>query len=402
MRVTEVFRFATRGLLTNKLRSVLTTLGIVIGVAAVITLTSLGNGASATIQKSISSLGTNTLTVTTARPQDRDAPPAQPLDDRDVSAISDPAGAPDVQSVSPVTSSQATATHADRSYQIRQVTGSTPSYFDATNATVQTGATFTADDVTQARKVVVLGPVTAQQLFGAGVNPVGDQVLINDLPFTVIGVLQSKGSGGFQNADDIAIAPLTTVRNAITGRNSLNQIVVKAAAPGVVNAAQAEVAAVLDVRHHVTSPQRADYQIINPQQLVSTINTTLGAFTVLLAGIAGISLLVGGIGITNIMLVTVTERTAEIGLRKALGAPKSLILGQFLAESTMLSLFGGALGVLIGFLASQVHIGTLQPVVSLNTVVLAVGVSVLIGLFFGSYPAHRAASLRPIEALRHE
>ena len=403
MSLSEVFRFAVRGLLANKLRSVLTTLGIVIGVAAVILMTALGNGASATIQKSISSLGTNTLTITTARPQSRDAPPATPLTEQDVAAVADRAGTPDVASVSPVVvSSQVAARHADNSYQIRQVAGSTPSYFDATNSVVQKGSAFTADDVAQGRKVVVLGATTAQQLFGADTDPLGQQALINNLPFTVIGVLQGKGSGGFQNSDDIAIAPLTTVRSALTGSNSLSQVVVKAASPDVTNAAQAEVSAVLDVRHHITSPDRADYQVINPQQLVSTINTTLGAFTVLLAGIAGISLLVGGIGITNIMLVTVTERTAEIGLRKALGAPKRVILFQFLAESTMLSVFGGALGVLIGLLGSQVQIGTVRPAVSLNAVLLAVGVSVLIGLFFGSYPANRAAALNPIEALRHE
>lgn len=402
MSVVEVFRFAIRGLLANKMRSALTILGIVIGVAAVILLTAMGNGAQSTIQSSIFSLGTNTLTITTKQPDSKEAPPAQPLSEQDVTALSDRTGTPDVAGVSPVVSGQATAVHGGSTFDLQQLVGSTPAYFDATSSTIGTGALFSADDVAQARKVVVLGSDTANKLFGDGASAPGKQVLINNLPFTVGGVLQSKGSGGFQNSDDIAVAPLTTVQDLITGHSKLNQILVKANSSEVVAAAQSEVGAILDSRHHISSPDRADYQVTNPQQLLSTINTTLDAFTTLLASIAGISLLVGGIGITNIMLVTVAERTREIGLRKALGARKGLILGQFLAESTMLSLLGGGIGVLIGFLGSQIKLGQLQPAVSGGSVILAVSVSVIIGLFFGSYPANRAASLRPIEALRHE
>ncbi|WP_020500137.1 ABC transporter permease [Sciscionella marina] len=402
MSVLEVLRFALRGILANKMRSVLTILGIVIGVAAVILLTAMGNGAQSTIQSSIFSLGTDTLTITGKQPEGKDAPPAQPLTQQDVTALSDRTGTPDVSSVSPVTSGQANAARGTTTYHLQQVVGSTPSYFDANSAKVAAGAVFSEDDVAEARKVVVLGSTVAEKLFGQPAQAPGQQVLIDNLPFTVAGVLQRKGSGGIQTADDLAVAPLTTIQDTITGHDKLNQVLVKANSSNAVSAAQSEVSAILDDRHHITDPAKADYQVTNPQQLLSTINTTLDAFTTLLASIAGISLLVGGIGITNIMLVTVAERTREIGLRKALGARKGAILGQFLAESTVLSLLGGGIGVLLGFLGSQIRIGQLQPAVSVDSVILAVGVSVLIGLFFGSYPANRAASLRPIEALRHE
>jgi putative ABC transport system permease protein len=218
----------------------------------------------------------------------------------------------------------------------------------------------------------------------------------------VVGVLASKGSSGLQDADDTAVAPLSTVQNALTGYRNLNQIVVQATSADAMTAAQAEASAILDARHRIPEGGTADYRVLSQEQLLTARTQTVQTFTVLLASVAAISLLVGGIGITNIMLVTVTERIREIGIRKAVGAPRSAILGQFLAEATLLSLFGGALGVTAGIIGSRFTIVGITPVVVPSSVLLAFGVSALIGLFFGSYPASRAAALRPIEALRHE
>jgi putative ABC transport system permease protein len=237
-------------------------------------------------------------------------------------------------------------------------------------------------------------------LFGTA-SPLGQKVYVGGVPFTVTGVLKSKGSSGFQNADDTAIAPLSTVEQSLTGYVTLNNIVVQAASPAVVNTVQSEITSILNKRHSVTSAN-ADFQILNQATLLSATSSTSHTFTVLLGAVAAISLLVGGIGITNIMLVTVTERTREIGIRKAIGAPRGAILGQFLAEATLLSVIGGALGVLAGLVGSRFTIVGVKPVVVPSSILLAFAVSVAIGLFFGGFPANRAAAMRPVEALRYE
>jgi putative ABC transport system permease protein len=366
----------------------------------VILLVAVGNGASAAIAASIQGLGTNVVNVSPARGGGQGAS-ARPLTVQDAHALVDPIGAPDVKAASPVVNTTATATYGQTSYDISSVAGTEPAYFTTTNRDLAQGQLFTSEDVTAARKVVVLGPTTAESIFGTA-DPVGKNVLLNSIQFTVIGVLQAKGSTGLQNADDVAIAPISAVQNSLAGYGSLSQIAVQATSADSVSLAQSEITAILNARHGIRLGGTADYQIQNSEQLLATRTSATETFTVLLAAVAAISLLVGGIGVTNIMLVTVTERIREIGIRKAIGAPRAAILGQFLAEATMLSLFGGLLGVAIGVIGSRFTISGIKPVVVPSSILLAFAVSALIGLFFGSFPANRAAKLRPIDALRHE
>ncbi|MBN6055211.1 ABC transporter permease [Nonomuraea sp. RK-328] len=412
----EILRFALRGLLANKMRSALTTLGILIGVAAVIMLVAVGEGSSQNIQKNIQRLGANTLTISpsfTGGGGGRGGPggggqntgprtQARQLTLADAEALTDKAAAPSVASVSPVvTAGSATATYEAASHGIAQLVGTYPSYFEAMNKQVARGTYFFNDDVQAARKVMVLGTTVAEELFG-DLDPVGRQVSVSGVPFTVVGVLKESGSTGMQDADDVALAPLPAVQQSLTGFGSLGSIVVRATGASATATAQAEVTAVLDQRHGITGTAAADYRILNQATLQETVSEATGTFTVLLGAVAAISLLVGGIGITNIMLVTVTERTREIGIRKAIGAPRGAILGQFLMEATLLSLVGGLSGVLVAFAGTRFTIAGIEPVLVPSSVALALGVSVGIGLFFGSYPANRAAKLRPIQALRHE
>jgi putative ABC transport system permease protein len=399
----QVFQFALAGLAANKLRSALTTLGILIGVGSVILLVAVGNGSSQSVQNAISSLGTSSITVlhtggaagststTTAfaEPQNLTVQDAQAL-----------ASAQGVASVSPAVSASETLDNRASSDSGVSLTGTYPSYFPAEDDTLSAGAYFTTQEVNTAQDVVVLGSEAASDLFGTA-NPVGQSVLVAGIPFTVVGVLAEKGTNGLSSADNTAVAPLTTVRDELTGFGTLNDIVVLAKSAPLVDTVEGEITSILDLRHHETAAD-ADFDVLNASSLLSTASSTAHTFTVLLGAVAAISLLVGGIGITNIMLVTVTERTREIGIRKAIGATPGVILAQFLTEATVLSMAGGALGVLAGLIGTRFQIVGVKPVLVPLSIPLALGVSVLIGLTFGGFPANRAANMRPADALRHE
>jgi putative ABC transport system permease protein len=396
----ETVRFALRGISANKLRSGLTVLGILIGVAAVILLVAVGNGSAKAVQDQIEGLGTNTLTVTAGNVRQAGVQTQNTSLTIDmVTALNDHEAAPDIKSASPVVSGSQDLVFDGTDHTVPEFVGTYPAYVTASNYSVASGSPFTMDDVADGQRVLLIGSTVDEALF-PGVDPVGKQVTVSGTLFTVVGVLAEKGGSGFNDPNDIAIAPVSAVQQALTGYGPVNQILVQAASPDAVTAAQTEVSAILDQKLHVTGTE--PYRILNQSQLLQARANTAETFTLLLGAVAGISLLVGGIGITNIMMVTVTERTREIGIRKALGAPKRTVLMQFLVEATVLSVMGGLLGVAGAVIGAQFQIAGVTPVIDPGTVVLALGVSVAIGLFFGSYPASRAASLRPIEALRYE
>ncbi len=316
-------------------------------------------------------------------------------------ALQDEQLAPDIASVSPVVNASVTATFSGATYQPSQFFGAPSSIAAARDYDVSSGSFFTADDENSHARVVVIGPTVVANLF-AGSSPLGQTIKLNGVGFRVVGVLESKGSNGFQDQDDVVIAPLSATQDTLAGGNTISQIVIQATSSGTVDEAEAEIYSALSSTHPADSSGSYNFRVLNQASLLETTNSTNRTFTVLLGAVAAISLLVGGIGVMNIMLVSVTERTREIGIRKAIGARHSDIVAQFLGEAVLLSMLGGIAGVLAGLLGARFTIVGVQPVVEPYSVVLAFGVAVGVGLFFGLYPANRAALLRPIDALRYE
>ncbi len=402
----EAMRMAAQGVAANRLRSFLTLLGITIGVASVIILVAVGHGSAVAVEKQIEGLGTNLLTVQSGgRFFGRAAARSTSftfLTTKDVKALQDRAAAPDIATVTPVVNvDSATVAHGVASETPQQVFATTPSYAVARKESVTEGSFITSADESTHARVAVIGTTVAQNLFGSQ-DPVGQTILVNGATLKVEGLLQSKGSNGFLDQDDVVILPLTTAQDLLVGQSGqLSQILIVATSPRTVDAAENEATAILTPTHHNTDGSAA-FTVLNQASLLQATSSNNHTFTVLLAAVAAISLLVGGIGVMNIMLVTVTERTREIGIRKAIGARKLDVLGQFLTEAVMLSILGGLLGAAAGIAGSRFRIVGVQPVVQPYAVFLAFGVGVAVGLFFGIYPANRAASLRPIEALRYE
>jgi len=401
----ETLRIAWSGITANKLRSGLTILGMTIGVASVIVLIAVGNGSSKAVQSRIQSLGTNVLLVMSGigRGGARASTSSTvSLTKQDAQALQQPGRAPDVKSASPVVNAaSAKLVFNGTSYEPSSFIGTTPSYLTAHSYQVQEGASFTAADVSQHRRVAVIGQTVVQELF-AGQSAVGQNIKVNGSNFEVVGVLASKGTNGATNEDDVVMAPITTVQDSLTGYGPINSITVEATSESTLDAAEAEVTSIIEERHRITNTAEPGFQVLNQGSLLATSSSTSSVFTTLLGEVAAISLLVGGIGVMNIMLVSVTERTREIGIRKAIGARRSDILTQFLTEAVLVSVFGGLTGVLVGVVGSQFKIAGVQPEIATYSIFLAFGAALLSGLFFGTYPAARAAAMRPIEALRFE
>jgi putative ABC transport system permease protein len=408
MSLYQAFIEAVESLASNKLRSGLTILGIVIGVAAVIAMVSIGRGAQTTITDSIQGIGTNLLFVFRTRSNDARNP--MPFTTEDALAIADSFEAPSVVGVAPVVRASGLITY-EGNKETAPIEGITPDFAKLRNYKVTEGEFITEGNMLGKASVVLLGPDTANTLFGRTQGIVGETVRIENQPFRVAGILESKGGSAFNNQDDIALVPLTTAQTRLVRRSPINRvdlIIVQAASAEAVPEASAEVAQILRTRHR-TAVGEDDFSIFTQEDFLNTARTITDVLTIFLGGIAAISLLVGGIGIMNIMLVSVTERTREIGLRKALGARKHDILIQFLTESSVLSLFGGLIGIALGWVISIV-VGSIAaanntditPIIGLDTVLIATLFSTAVGLFFGLYPANRAAGLEPVEALRIE
>ncbi len=411
MRGLEGLRLALRALTTNKLRSILTMLGIIIGVGAVITLMSAGDGVQAYITEQFEAIGTNLFFIIPGSFQEQLRRPAY-LTLRDAEAIADPVEAPDVLRVAPIVQGNATITTPGRDRTV-QVQGITPAYALVRSWPTRSGQFITAADERARNRVAVLGTATAQYFFPDTPNPTGEIIRINGSPFHVIGILEERGGSSFQNEDDVVLIPLSTALSRIfprrtnTGEPQLTMIYVQTVSEERMNAAIEEVSQVLRRRHRIAPGDPDDFTAISQSDIIGTFQQITGVLTVFLGAIAGISLLVGGIGIMNIMLVSVTERTREIGLRKAVGARRRDILWQFLTESVMLSTFGGGIGIALGAAGAQAISYVLRDegfraVMTIGAVALATLFSAAVGLFFGIYPAQRAAGLNPIDALRYE
>jgi putative ABC transport system permease protein len=427
MKLYDSFRSALQSLVVNKLRSALTMLGVVIGVAAVIAMVSVGNGASQSVQNTILNLGSNLVTVTPQNATDQGlrgaGAQAQSLTIDDMRSIQEQLGDTIAAAEAEQQAGRWQVTAAGQNWNTT-VTGVTEDYPIVRDWGLDSGEFFTASELNVNAQVAVLGSTTAANLFG-DIDPVGQTIQLRQafgggggqgaaaqrariLNFRVVGVLGTKGSTFGQIRDDQILVPLTTAQHVLTGQlNRVNQIVIKATSSETMDVTTSDVFNILLQRHDIADPASADFAVTNQNDTLAALSSVTGTFTLLLGAIGGISLLVGGIGIMNIMLVSVNERTREIGIRKAVGARRGDILNQFLIEAVALTGLGGVIGILLGWAITEVvhripQAASLPLLITSGTVIIAVGVSVAIGIVFGLYPAMRAARLHPIQALRYE
>jgi putative ABC transport system permease protein len=398
----DSIRIALGGIAANKLRSALTILMLTIGVAAVIVLVAVGNGSSAAVAAQFNALGTNLLTVSAAPTFTGTGPPTAgtTLTMKDVKALEDKTTNPAVEAVAPVVSASTTLTYGSTTYTPTTFVGTTPAYQGMHGYTMESGTFFTRAEVQSHTRVMVVGTTVVTELFG-GATPRGDVVHAGDGTFRVIGVLNPKGTNGTQNLDSVAIAPYTAVQDQIAGYGAFSAIDLEAASAADTTAAESEAEATIETTNKTTAAAPG-VNVENQASLLQSSNASNAVLTNLLGAVAGISLLVAGIGVMVIMLVSVIERTREIGIRKTVGARRMDILAQFLAEAVLLCILGGALGVGVGLVISRFRIDGVQPVVAWYSVGLAFGIAVAVGLFFGLYPARRAAGLPPAVALRRD
>lgn len=400
----ESFLMAWASLIANKLRSLLTMLGIIIGVAAVIALVSIGNGVKQDIENSISSLGSNLLVVLPGAPRTPGARPSQgsmkSLKISDYEAIAKLEG---VKAASPMTNGSYVVIYQNKNWTT-SVAGVNSNFQDVNNWTMTSGRFFSDKNVQNRERVAVVGQTVVKNLF-ADEDPVGKEIRVKNIPFRVIGVLKSKGNGTMGNdQDDTVLIPYTTSMERVEGIDYLRRVYVVAKDDGGIDRLQADIENLLRVRHNIKDTNLDDFNIQNMKSIMETVAQTTGTFTLFLGAVAAISLVVGGIGIMNIMLVSVTERTREIGVRKALGATYSVIVTQFLIEAVVISLMGGFIGIAFGIGASKVigMVSGMSTVVSVPTIIMSFAFSMAIGLIFGIYPARKAAKLNPIDALHYE
>lgn len=400
----ESFLMAWASLIANKMRSLLTMLGIIIGVAAVIALVSIGNGVKQDIEDSISSLGSNLLVVLPGAPRTPGARPSQgsmkSLKISDYEAIAKLDG---VKAASPMTNGSYVVIYQNKNWTT-SVAGVNSNFQDVNNWTMTSGRFFSDKNVQNRERVAVVGQTVVKNLF-ADEDPVGKEIRVKNIPFRVIGVLKSKGNGTMGNdQDDTVLIPYTTSMERVEGIDYLRRVYVVAKDDESIDRLQADIENLLRVRHNIKDTNLDDFNIQNMKSIMETVAQTTGTFTLFLGAVAAISLVVGGIGIMNIMLVSVTERTREIGVRKALGATYSVIVTQFLIEAVVISLMGGFIGIAFGIGASKVigMVSGMSTIVSVPTIIMSFAFSMAIGLIFGIYPARKAAKLNPIDALHYE
>lgn len=400
----ESFLMAWASLIANKMRSILTMLGIIIGVAAVIALVSIGNGVKQDIQNSISSLGSNLLMVMPGAPRTPGVRPSagsmKSLKVSDYEAISKLDG---VKAASPMTNGSYVVIYQNKNWTT-SVSGVNYNYLDVNNWSMKSGRFLSEKNVLNRERVAVVGKTVVKNLFGDE-DPVGAEIRVKNIPFRIIGVLNSKGSGAMGNdQDDMVIIPYTTAMERVEGVDYLRMIYVVGKDENGIDRLQSDIENLLRVRHGIKDTNLDDFNIQNMNSIMETMEETTGTLTLFLGAVAAISLVVGGIGIMNIMLVSVTERTREIGVRKALGATYSVIVTQFLIEAVVISLMGGIIGIILGIGSSKL-IGMasgMSTVISIPTIVMSFAFSMAIGLIFGIYPARKAAKLNPIDALHYE